>query len=117
MWQAEPDFVGGAELGRTCPACGLPGDHCACRTPDWRMPGAGLVRLVKTDDGRGRTVTRLFGLPLDSHGLQRLASRIRNRCGLSGAVHDGIIELEGDRRETLRAELAFEGFTVVPGRG
>jgi len=113
MWQAQPDLAGGVDLGRACPACGLPDDHCACRTPDWRTPGTGVVRLVKADDGQGHTVTRLFGLPLDPHGLQRLASRIHNRCGLSGAAHDGMIELDGDRRETLRAELAFEGFTVV----
>lgn len=117
MWQAEPDFARGIELGRTCPACGMPSDYCACRTPDWRTPGNGVVRLVRTDDGGGRTVTRLFGLPLDPRGLQRLANRIRNRCGLSGVVHDGMIELEGDRRDMLRAELAFEGFSVVTGRG
>ncbi len=106
----------GSELGRSCPACGLPGDSCACRTPDWRAPGSSIARVTTLRDGSGHLVTRLAGLPLDTRGLRRLAVRLRERCGLAGSVRDGVIELDGDRQDRVRAELIFEGFTVAPGR-
>lgn len=42
-----------------------------------------------------------------------LAKSIQKRCGVGGAVKDGAIEIQGDKREETRAVLEAAGFRVV----
>jgi len=72
-----------------------------------------VVRVGRETKGRrGKGVTTIFDLPLDENGIRELAAKLKQRCGTGGTFKDGRIEIQGDQRERLVAELASMGFKV-----
>ena len=59
---------------------------------------------------KGKGVTVVTGLPLAGEELEALATRLKKRCGTGGTVRDGVIEIQGDHRDTLVAELEKLGY-------
>jgi translation initiation factor 1 len=75
--------------------------------------GDGVVRLRRETAGRkGKAVTVITGVPLDDAGLRDLARDLKRMCGAGGTIRDGVIEIQGDRRDKLREALVARGFTV-----
>ncbi|MWJ29441.1 translation initiation factor Sui1 [Halomonas sp. ZH2S] len=109
-------LVYSTEHGETCPACRQPVEQCQCEELAQQERLAlldGIVRIRRETSGRkGKGVTTVAGLPLPEAELKNLAKQLKKRCGTGGAVKDGIIEIQGDHRETLREELSRQGYTV-----
>jgi translation initiation factor 1 len=103
-----------SEKGRLCPTCSAPVDMCRCKQVRGRAPeGDGIARIRRETKGRrGKTVTTVTGIPLPEDELHDLAKDLKRRCGTGGACKDGVIEIQGDHRDVLRAELESRGFTV-----
>ena len=57
-------------------------------------------------------MTTVFDLPLDESGLRELARTLKQRCGIGGTVKDWRIEIQGDQRERIVAELEKLGYKV-----
>jgi translation initiation factor 1 len=75
--------------------------------------GDGVVRVRRETQGRGgKTVTTISGLGLASDALAALASDLKRRCGTGGAVKDWVIEIQGDHRDAIVAELEKRGYKV-----
>lgn len=112
-----------SQLGRMCPACGLPVARCACRQSPSRStapaPGAKpVVRVGRETKGRkGKGVTVVTGVPLAGAALEDLASRLKRSCGSGGTVKDGVIEIQGDHRDAVMAALEPHGWTVKRSGG
>lgn len=66
----------------------------------------------ETAGRRGKGVTTVFDLPVDDNGLRALAATLKQRCGTGGTVKDGRIEIQGDQRERIAAELEKLGYRV-----
>jgi predicted translation initiation factor SUI1 len=66
----------------------------------------------ETAGRRGKGVTTVFDLPLDESGLKELAGTLKQRCGTGGTVKDGRIEIQGDQRERIVADLEKLGYKV-----
>jgi predicted translation initiation factor SUI1 len=66
----------------------------------------------ETAGRRGKGVTTVFDVPLDDDALRELAAKLKQRCGTGGTVKDGRIEIQGDQRERIVAELEKLGFKV-----
>lgn len=99
--------------GRMCPRCGKPVVRCSC-TANPRAPrGDGIVRVRREVKGRnGKTVTTISGVGISEDALRELGSELKRRCGTGGSVKDGVIEIQGDHRDLLRAELEARGYSV-----
>ena len=83
-----------------------------------RLQGDGKVRVRRETGGRkGKTVTTVTGVPVKDAELKALAGRLKKRCGVGGSVKQGVIELQGDHRDTVVEVLRAEGFTVVLAGG
>jgi translation initiation factor 1 len=54
----------------------------------------------------------VFDVPLDEDGLKELAGTLKQRCGTGGTVKAGRIEIQGDQRERIVAELEKLGYRV-----
>lgn len=110
--------------GRLCPECARRLSECRCRRSRPAAPpivapkGDGIVRVGRETKGRkGKGVTVITGVPLPGPALDELATRLKKRCGSGGTVHDGTIEIQGDHRDTLVAELGKLGYTVKRSGG
>jgi protein-tyrosine phosphatase len=66
----------------------------------------------ETAGRRGKGVTTVFDVPLDGNGLRELATVLKQRCGTGGTVKEGRIEIQGDQRERIVAELEKLGYKV-----
>jgi len=82
--------------------------------PTTRIPnGDGIVRIRRETAGRnGKGVTTISGIPLDDAKLKDLAKALKVLCGVGGSLKDGVIEIQGDQRDKLKAELEKRGFVV-----
>ena len=111
-------IVYSTEHGRMCPACGKLVGECVCRHEKTVPAGDGIVRVSRQTKGRkGKGVTVITGVPLDEPGLQKLATDLKRRCGAGGTVKGNTIEIQGDHRDLLVAELTERGYTVKRSGG
>ena len=77
------------------------------------MPARVVAKLRMEKTGRGgKTVTVIDGLPRNADFLKALCSELKHLCGTGGSVREGVVELQGDRRDQLRPHLAGKGFVV-----
>ena len=80
--------------------------------------GDGIVRVGRETAGRkGKGVTVITGVPLAGDALDDLATRLKKRCGSGGTVDGARIEIQGDHRDLLVAELGKLGYTVRKSGG
>jgi translation initiation factor 1 len=54
----------------------------------------------------------ISGIPLQGPALKELAGALKKRCGCGGTIKDGIIEIQGDHRDTLLLDLQTRGYRV-----
>jgi translation initiation factor 1 len=91
---------------------------CACRKSGGQPERDKIVRVSREVAGRkGKGVSVVSGLPLGSGELEVLAGELKRRCGSGGTVRDGRIEIQGDHRDLLVAELARRGYQVKRAGG
>jgi len=57
-------------------------------------------------------VTLVDGLPCNAEFLAELLRSLKKSLGTGGTVREGSLELQGDRRDALRALLTARGFAV-----
>ncbi len=97
------------------------GRPVAARQPECARPGHpadGRVRVARETRGRkGKGVTLVTGLALAPDQLDALCRQLKQRCGAGGSVKHGVIELQGDQRDTVLAELKARGFDARQAGG
>ena len=71
----------------------------------------------ETAGRRGKAVTTVTGVPVGDEELKALAGRLKKRCGVGGSAKGGVIELQGDHRDTVVEVLREEGYDVVLAGG
>ncbi|MGF1718136.1 stress response translation initiation inhibitor YciH [Photobacterium chitinilyticum] len=83
------------------------------KTPPQRPKGDGVVRIQRQTKGRkGKGVCIVTGLDLEDAQLKLLAAELKKVCGCGGSVKDGSIEIQGDKRDVIKAALEKKGHTV-----
>jgi translation initiation factor 1 len=65
----------------------------------------------------GKGVSVVHGLPLGAEELEELAGRLKKLCGAGGAVKGSVIEIQGDHRDRLVAELEKLGYDAKRSGG
>ena len=77
-----------------------------------------MVRVGRETSGRGgKGVSVITGLPLPQAQLEELAKQLKKRCGCGGTVRNGVIEIQGDQRDLLVAELIRLGYPAKRSGG
>nr|WP_221275811.1 translation initiation factor Sui1 [Marinobacter oulmenensis] len=111
-------LVYSTDQGRMCPQCRRPSSECVCSDTVSRPAGDGIVRVSRETKGRkGKGVTLITGIPLDDKALKAYAKQLKAKCGTGGTVRDGIVEIQGDQRDTLVPLLEQKGWTVKRAGG
>lgn len=101
------------EHGRLCSRCGKAIHSGNCAITSEKNAGDGRVRIQRETKGRkGAGVTLVTGIPLAEKELKELHSTLKKKCGVGGAIKDGILELQGDQREAIFKLLEGKGWDV-----
>ena len=76
------------------------------------------MRVGRQTKGRkGKGVTVVSGLGLAGGELTALAKELKRRCGSGGTVRDSSIEIQGDHRDLIVAELIRRGWKAKRAGG
>ena len=106
--------------GRLCAGCDQAAAACRCALLVAARPSApgAAVRVARQTQGRrGKGVTVVSGLGLAPAALEALARELKQRCGSGGRVVAGTLEIQGEHRDLLVAELARRGITAKRAGG
>ena len=83
-----------------------------------RATEGGRVKVRRETSGRrGKTVTTVSNMALSDIEIATLAGKLKKRCGVGGSAKDGVIEIQGDHRDTVMQVLAAEGLNAVLAGG
>ncbi len=74
-------------------------------------PSRQNLRVWRDSHGRGgKVVTIVRGFVGSGDDLEELGRLLKKRCGVGGAVKDGEIIIQGERRDQVTAILTAEGY-------
>ena len=74
-------------------------------------PTDGTVRIRRETKGRkGAGVITIHGVPADQQ--KAMATLLKKKCGTGGGIKEGVIEIQGDKRDLIKTELEKAGFSV-----
>ena len=91
---------------------------CICGRKKTVSAGDGIIRIGRATKGRkGKGVTTISGVTLEPSALTALAKDLKKKCGSGGTVKDSVIEIQGDHRDVLIAELQQRGWQVKRSGG
>ena len=102
------------ELNRKCPKCKEVVSECTCvaEVDPKSYKFIAVLRIEKQGRG-GKTVTVIDRLPKNEVFLKDLTTVLKKKCGSGGTYltdgKDGVIEIQGDKRDIIRAALLKEG--------
>tara|TARA_B100000686_G_C16750264_1_gene952023 strand:+ start:1405 stop:1770 length:366 start_codon:yes stop_codon:yes gene_type:complete len=105
--------------GSVCPDCSEPVSRCRCAGQNSKPPSSiGVVRVGRETKGRkGKGVTVVTGLLMPVADLQQLAKKLKVQCGAGGTTRDGVIEIQGEHRDTVIRALETEGIVAKKAGG
>lgn len=87
---------------------GLPEAERSREKPAAAAP-AGGIRIRLDRRASNRLVTVVTGLPGSLPEIDALARALKLACGTGGTLKQGALELQGDHRSRVEAELAARG--------
>ncbi|OFZ18029.1 MAG: hypothetical protein A2X94_04585 [Bdellovibrionales bacterium GWB1_55_8] len=102
------------ELNRKCAKCKELLSECTCapEVDPSKYKFIAILRIEKQGRG-GKTVTVIDRLPKNELFLKDLTTTLKKKCGSGGTYlmggKEGVIEIQGDKREIIRTALAAEG--------
>jgi translation initiation factor 1 len=101
-------------LNKKCPGCKQLLAACTCeKEPSLSTSKFTAVLRIEKQGRGGKTVTSINGLPKINVFLKELTKSLKNACGAGGTFSlegkEGVIEIQGDKREQIRALLAKQG--------
>jgi len=101
-----------------CPKCHQLKKTCNCASQPPAPSKSTVVHVGRETKGRrGKGVTIISELPLDENGLTEVAARLKTRLGTGGTVKEGRIEIQGDHRDRIVAELEAMGYRAKRAGG
>lgn len=101
------------EFGKLCSDCGKAEHNGPCPESKHALLGDGKVRIQRETKGRkGAGVTLVSGIPLAEKELKVLHKQLKKKCGVGGAIKQGVLELQGDQRQLVLQLLSGRGWDV-----
>jgi len=81
-------------------------------------PSQQTALIQRTSKGRGgKVVTLVKNLQLSPDDSKTLTKHLKQTCGSGGTMKDGVIEIQGDHRETIAAALQQLGYKTKMAGG
>jgi len=101
-------------LNKKCEKCKEVLSECVCEA-DIDPKAYKFIAILRIEKGgrNGKTVTVIDQLPKNEVFLKDLTTKLKKKCGSGGTYltsgKEGLIEIQGDKREIVRAVLLQQG--------
>jgi translation initiation factor 1 len=101
-------------LNKKCEKCKEVISECTCEA-EVDPKAYKFIAVLRIEKGgrNGKTVTVIDQLPKNEVFLKEITTKLKKKCGSGGTYitsgKEGQIEIQGDKREIIRAALAKEG--------
>lgn len=91
------------ESGRHCPHCGMPLADCVCKSArSAPVVSDGVIRVRREKQGRGgKEVTVVRNYPGSVEDLKKHAAILKKKLGTGGSEKNGVLEIQGDRVDSV----------------
>lgn len=101
------------DIPPTCERCGKSESDCQCapQTEPSVPPDKQTARLVVEKRKRGKLVTVVRELD-DDASLVELLAKLKAACGAGGTAKEGVLEIQGDHLQRVKAILLDAGYRV-----
>ncbi len=94
-------------MSEICTKCGLPKELCVCE----QIAKESQKIIVSTEKRKfGKINTIITGMDEKDINIKDISKKLKSKFACGGTVKDGTIELQGDHRNKIRAELMNLGF-------
>jgi translation initiation factor 1 len=101
------------DQGKHCPTCEKAIQTCICSRSNNYFQGNAIVKISRETKGRkGKGVTLIAGISGTEKEIKDLAKVLKQKCSCGGAVKNGVIEIQGDHRESIKLFLESKKLTV-----
>ena len=105
------------KLNQKCPKCKELVGACTCPKAGGVKSRNFVAKMRIEKQGRGgKTVTVIDCLPKEEVFLKEMTTKLKKKCGSGGTYlmdgKDGVVEIQGDKRELVRAALEADGIKV-----
>jgi translation initiation factor 1 len=81
-------------------------------------PAQQTAFLQRASKGRGgKVVTLVKNLHLSADNYKTLTKHLKQTCGSGGTIKDGVIEIQGDHRDTIAVALQRLGYKTKMAGG
>lgn len=82
-------------------------------TPKAETFADGYVRIRRETSGRkGKGVITVRGIDASPEELKKISQMLKKKCGTGGSLKEGVIEIQGDKRDLIKSELEKLGYKV-----
>ena len=112
VWSSDP------KVNERCPKCKEVKSECVCPKVETDVKSYNFAAVLRIEKGNrgGKTVTVIDGLPKVEVFLKEWTTKLKKKCGSGGTYimsgKEGVIEIQGDKRDIIRAELGKAGIRV-----
>jgi translation initiation factor 1 len=101
-------------VNKKCEKCKEVLSECVCESEiDLKSYKFIAVLRIEKSGRNGKTVSVIDQLPKNELFLRNLTTKLKKKCGSGGTYltsgKDGVIEIQGDKREIIRSALTKEG--------
>jgi len=105
-------LVYSTDMGKTCPQCKQALSSCSCNKNISYEKSDTLIISRETKGRKGKGVTLIKGVGGSENELKDFAKVIKQHCNSGGTVKEGIIEVQGDHRDSIKEFLIKKNYKV-----
>jgi len=95
-------------MSEICPKCGLPKELCVCETI---AKESQLIKVYVITKKFGKKYTVIEGIDSKEIDLKDLTKKLKTKFACGGTAKEGKIELQGDHKQKVKANLIQMGFS------
>ena len=94
-------------MSEICPKCGLPKELCVCETI---AKESQIIKVYGIKKKFGKKYTVIEGIDSKEIDLKDLTKKLKTKFACGGTAKEGKIELQGDHKQNVKANLIQMGF-------
>ena len=95
-------------MSEICPKCGLPKELCVCETI---AKESQIIKVYVITKKFGKKYTVIEGIDSKEIDMKDLTKKLKTKFACGGTAKGGRIELQGDHKQKVKANLIQMGFS------